>query len=254
MKKCMLIITLILSCFSFSGQAFAAPTTEFLSAWAEHRSYDQSVFVGRADQYYTFAYWELSDIVADVTDASVTVWRKEINLIESNWTPGWGPPPDTRAFYTTLGYTENAMDYFPAAWETTYDFNIETTVGDWTETLIIQEFDMLIMDAPVTTVMGNIVTWGDVAQADRYRLRLINPVDGDLLYQFKDVASGFDLTGQVPNGDYIIRMEARKDGSTGLTARGAYFSSITVTPIPGAIWLLASGLLGLVGYKRRQDR
>jgi len=52
------------------------------------------------------------------------------------------------------------------------------------------------------------------------------------------VPSGFDLTGLVANDDYTLRMEARKDGSIGgLTARGAYFTSITVTPIPGAIWL-----------------
>ncbi|BBO85838.1 hypothetical protein DSCO28_64040 [Desulfosarcina ovata subsp. sediminis] len=69
---------------------------------------------------------------------------------------------------------------------------------------------------------------------------------GDLyiyLYQYdvRDLNTGFDA-----NTDYTAVLIIQQDGDV-------YLNEVAAVPVPAAVWLLGSGLLGLVGIRRRNS-
>ena len=65
------------------------------------------------------------------------------------------------------------------------------------------------------------------------------------------VASGGSSYGLAPAGNYHAVVSGTTTGLSG----GAYMISMTASPVPvpAAVWLLGSGLLGLVGVARRKN-
>ncbi|MCP3875308.1 MAG: VPLPA-CTERM sorting domain-containing protein [Desulfobacteraceae bacterium] len=123
-----------------------------------------------------------------------------------------------------------------------------------------------------------IISWENtLTDIDQFRVRVFRPTfDGFLVdvslaggsrdFNFNDIAFDFD-----PGEDYIIRVDARKhrtlDNLTGFTIdqENGYWAGIinqstsndlaysNPVPVPAAIWLFVSGLLGLVGLRRKQN-
>ena len=61
--------------------------------------------------------------------------------------------------------------------------------------------------------------------------------------------TGFDLAGTEFEGEWI--QYVRVDGPEGyMGGEIDAFADVSAVPIPGAIWLLGSGLVGLMGLRR----
>ncbi len=260
MKKGFILITLLFSFLLVSTLAFAAPVTEYALVWSNHNSYDQNIWAGRVDDYGTVLYWEgTMDPGATVTSFQATLnGTATYDIYEWFGTGVWDPSNfGNRAFVRGgLGGTQNPNDYYPSNWEGTWEINIQTDMGNLTDSNIWGPGELQFMNAPtVTSIAGNVVSWTAVPDVSAYRVRLVDLADGDhLIFDSGNLAgTSFDLSGLVANDDYRLRIEARKYTHNGMVARSVYFSDITVTPVPGAIILLGSGLLGLVGLRRRQN-
>ena len=58
--------------------------------------------------------------------------------------------------------------------------------------------------------------------------------------------------GGIPVSAYWIGSSRDGSDANGLFTVTATFKTGAPTPIPGAVWLLGSGLLGVMGFKRRK--
>jgi len=75
-----------------------------------------------------------------------------------------------------------------------------------------------------------------------------------VLEYYGDSAGGnwFDLSGT--GLDYVEYVKLEDMGSTGsLGLRLDGFVGVSAVPVPGAVWLLGSGLIGLIGIRRRNS-
>lgn len=70
---------------------------------------------------------------------------------------------------------------------------------------------------------------------------------------FSGSDSPFSLNGVLGAGNYSLLVEARAFAGANERADAAYDFDLTLThvPVPAAIWLFGSGLLGLIGFTRR---
>ncbi len=256
MKKSLLLITFLCGFLVICTQTFAAPVPVYLDVWTEHRSYDQTGrFNGELDRYYTTVYAQVQFNGATVLTADVDFnGTGTIAMTEEFLSGSWAPGPGERAFSTHLGFTNDFASYNAADWTGNYFFTFETDdpvpPSNIYPTVTRSAGQLQVLDAPTASMTGNLLSWASVTDADFYRIRLMDPTNmANLLWQTNTSGTSFDLTGLVANGDYVLRLEARKiDGP--MVARSAYFSEVTVTPVPGAVILLGSGLLGLVGLRQ----
>lgn len=105
------------------------------------------------------------------------------------------------------------------------------------------------------------ITWDPVAGADQYRFRLYDPVGLTTLFDAKIYSDGRtspytyaylgDLLSVNPN--LLIFMEARDYlGDTGQLLNRSRTIYSSPVPVPPSVLLLGSGLIGLVGLRRRK--
>ena len=75
-----------------------------------------------------------------------------------------------------------------------------------------------------------------------------------VLEYYGDSAGGnwFDLSETGLDSILYVKLEDIGGGSRGLRLDG--FVGVSAVPVPGAVWLLGSGLLGLIGIQRRTRR
>ena len=62
------------------------------------------------------------------------------------------------------------------------------------------------------------------------------------------IDSGLDLDGTLANNDYRLIISGDANGNSG----GLYTVAISAVPIPAAVWLFGSGLVGLAAVARRK--
>ena len=65
----------------------------------------------------------------------------------------------------------------------------------------------------------------------------------------------FSDFNRIGNSDFdfeeVIRLELRTTGAFGNRASSVSIDSISTVPVPGAVWLLGGGLIGLLGLRKR---
>ena len=64
----------------------------------------------------------------------------------------------------------------------------------------------------------------------------------------------FSFSGYLAPGEYTLLIDALAyiDSATSATASFDYDLQLTAVPVPAAVWLFGSGLIGLVGFARRK--
>jgi hypothetical protein len=92
-------------------------------------------------------------------------------------------------------------------------------------------------------------------EVDQYRVRIYSPGSS---FNIHDSGSFSGVTNyDVPSGVldagelYYVRVEARHLDGGYLESRSNTFEPFSTVPIPGAVWLLGSGLVGLVGLRKK---
>lgn len=151
-----------------------------------------------------------------------------------------------------------------ADWENE-SFTFETTGPTYAyrNTTGIDFFQLgIASDLQTTPGYYPIITWSDIAGADSYVLRIMaldgegNPT-GAPLFNVYGVTSGYQYTGELfESGEPLsVIIEARDtQGSYGIANRSRYYGYHNPVPVPGAVWLLGSGLVGLVGFRRKYKK
>ena len=98
----------------------------------------------------------------------------------------------------------------------------------------------------------------DLEETDLYKpidpSGITNWIDTDaVLEYYGDSAGGnwFDLSETGLDSILYVKLDDIGGGSSGLRLDG--FVGVSAVPIPGAVWLLGSGFLGLIGFRRKRS-
>ena len=180
------------------------------------------------------------------------------------------PPPSS---WSVNMDTAGGIDYW-AAWmksevtEATDEFgqpinNPEAAESQWSEYNEDGTGDGSILDLAFTDYTGTCDTVADPScEPELYsegEFSVVVPDDGNLLIVLKDAAAGGDgyhwyyFAGLTPglNSGSVWNTESAFGGNN-ISHLTAYTTIQTVVPVPAAVWLFGSGLLGLVGIARRK--
>lgn len=93
---------------------------------------------------------------------------------------------------------------------------------------------------------GNITIPGEPPDAPRTATLIWDPTEfaADTYYKLRE---GYDETGPIVVGDMRTTTSYDVVGGQGFQ----FFTVVGVVPIPGTIWLLGSGLIGILGVRRK---
>ena len=129
-------------------------------------------------------------------------------------------------------YTYDSGPYCDSAFPT-QAYLWDSEIGQWTDT----ESDFT---KPVDPELADTLFAGGMSAADAIAL-----------YDGSGGGTGFDLAESGYDWIQYVRVEGL-DGFSGGEVDA--FADVAPVPVPGAIWLLGSGLIGLLGIGRRQAR
>ncbi len=143
-------------------------------------------------------------------------------------------------------------------WQYDYLFENTSSVGD--SHPYLQEVDLYPGGQTTVTVLNMPADWTSYTFTGKADLN--TPVVTDYLEMYSgilsaDVSPGSLLGGFVFTADYQlgnIAYDAVFSDHGTLEAFTTISGTTSVVPIPGAVWLLASGLAGLVGIRRKMGR
>ena len=168
----------------------------------------------------------------------------------------------------------------PASASVTYQWVCDSLNcnGDslFTSTMVIS--DSAFAAGDFTGVAGNVLSWdtcsgvgdgytlglADIATSlgDDVNLRIVLSGDGSLINDLLDISAGTNITFDSIEGRVDFFQGVNTNYSVGSLRDGPIggsFSDITiqghfqVVPVPAAVWLFASGLIGLIAFARKRD-
>ena len=125
------------------------------------------------------------------------------------------------------------------------NFGIDLSEG---ATTFVSGFDALVIDA--TNILGNILceancVWWPNGALGLTSTQSVSPGRYDVIGALYE-------TRPVPTTEYhVVNFNSALD-NTATTFQGHYLVQSTAVPVPGAIWLFGSGLLGLIGIVKRK--
>jgi alkaline phosphatase D len=130
--------------------------------------------------------------------------------------------------------------------------------GDWTQYIGGSiEWDILLMSAPNLVYFENSEIIIDASDTGNYLLGEvdINPILNQWVHFSIDLIPGnFTQAGTRDFNDIIANVDSiliRGEFITGSDSEGLDNVFVSQVPIPGAIWLFGSGLIGLIGFKKK---
>ena len=168
----------------------------------------------------------------------------------------------------------------PASASVTYQWVCDSLNcnGDslFTSTMVIS--DSAFAAGDFTGVAGNVLSWdtssgvgdgytlglADIATSlgDDVNLRIVLSGDGSLINDLLDISAGTNITFDSIEGRVDFFQGVNTNYSVGSLRDGPIggpFSDITiqghfqVVPVPAAVWLFGSGLIGLIAFARKRD-
>ncbi len=260
-----LLVTGLILCAS--QMAMAAPVLDFTGVWFEQDLYDQQYFshtpsfrmysaINIRDNGQSTAFDPSQDMVT-ITSATNGTQSMYYN---ANWYYGNTEP---YLYGKTLSYNLNFT-----LWEnTTYTFDVYAAGGSTPVTsaqLAIGDDVYNSLSIPLATYdpATRSISWDAVSGIDEYMIRFFDANDPSYCYYSSAGLPTTQTSYSVPwdqfeLGDYRIRVEAKDwdvDHET-LHNRSTYTTMASnPVPIPGAVWMLFSGLIGILGVKRKLEK
>jgi hypothetical protein len=163
----------------------------------------------------------------------------------------------TENFSGTITYADASNPFDVAAddlfgWTTTYDLTYQNSLGN---IVIGDDQDMKLSVTIGSRTFGEtedvfygpgtfgapILTFDDQDRIDGVSLLVDDYANG---YRFRSLGDGSGF------GIYSIGADGFSDGIH--LVSGTFSFDAAPVPIPGALWLMGSGLVGLLGYRRRK--
>lgn len=238
MRKLYFLMVFVLTLFMLPGQGIAATFTPECQARGAMWS---NVLV---DSYIqtTGIYGDPTNALGEVTTWATPSWPAfgEGILVSFNYADDFVVVGFEDDLGTPLLVTNNSEN--PSG----YDFVIwGNAFSGWTEPGKVE-------------VSQNLTTWHELTEGWTNRFDVTPTYGEGIVYPDSDLttyAGGdyFDIASLGLDWIRYIRLsDDPVNGTADLDAIAAL--STTAAPIPGAVWLLASGLLGLVGIRRRKSR
>jgi len=170
-------------------------------------------------------------------------------------------------FATWQGYP----DPEDSSWEGTYTFYVNDdgtsgfsggdTTYPWTIPVNGISEMALVTDVNITGGNHPTISWDTVSAANYYRVRLYHPDSGELLWQSnllaeaQGTAQSFQYTEDLFEQHGLLDVAIEANDGAGAEQdwlnRSRYVVAYNAVPIPGAVWLLGSGFIGLVGLRKK---
>ncbi len=138
-------------------------------------------------------------------------------------------------------------------WSTTYDLETYLASDKW---LVIGDSEDMALS--VTVGSRTFVETDDDCYGDGFMGAPLLKFDNDnniiaISFTVSDYDNGYQFITNTNNGTFKIYLLDEEGEKAGTEITGVFSFEPAAVPVPGAVWLLGSGLLGLAGLGRRSQ-
>lgn len=251
----------VILCASHAVQA--APVIDFTGVWFAQDLYDYQYFPSYNASFRMYSATTIHDdgqsTAFDPSQATVTITSVANGTESMYYLPNWYYGNTEPYLY---GHTlSKNLDF--SLWEnTTYSFDVSFGGTTYSKLLTIGDDVYKSLSIPIATydAATRSISWQPVLGIDEYMVRFFDADDPSFCYYSSGVLPTTETSYEVPwdqfaLGDYRIRVEAKDwdDGHETLYNRSTYTTMASnPVPVPGAAWLLFSGLIGILAVKRKR--